>query len=125
MSDAENAEVTRRTLQAREVRLYAVVSGLMVAGIVGLIAYGVRLGALTGPGVQSSFGLALALALLMAAVLIHLVDRLYRAYPFGRHLHPEAPPKVTDHDLAVALRIGVVIAAAGAVAYILGSLIAS
>jgi len=51
----------------------------MLVGIAGLVAYVVRLGPLTSPGAETSFGFALSLMSLMAAALFHVVDRTYRS----------------------------------------------
>jgi hypothetical protein len=83
------------------------------------------LGSIVGPGLNSSFGYAVALMFLMGTLLIHLVDRLYRVYPFGRRRQPGPLPAFGDADLAVFLRVLVIVAAVGAVGYILGSLIAT
>jgi hypothetical protein len=117
--------LARATLQVRTLRLYSVIGGLMVAGILGLVAYSISLGPLVGPGVESSFGLAVGLMFLQATVLVHLVDRVYRVYPFGRRLKTAPPGPITDQDIAWFLRVLVIVAAVGAVAYILGSLIAT
>jgi hypothetical protein len=118
-------DLGRASMQVRTLRLYAVIGGLMVAGILGLVAYSIALGPLVGPGVESSFGLAVALMFLQATVLVHLVDRVYRVYPFGRRVRPAPPPPLTDRDIAWFLRVLVIVAAVGALSYILGSLIAT
>ena len=111
------------SLRARTLRLYAIISGLMLAGIAGLALYCFRLGPILGPGVTASFGYAVALMFLMGTVLVHILDRLYRVYPFGRRLHPAAPGPLGDAEIATFLRVVVIIATVGALGYILGSLI--
>lgn len=113
------------TLRARTLWLYSVISGLMLAGIAILALYAFKLGPILGPGVTASFGYAVALMFLMGAVLIHIVDRIYRVYPFGRRIHPARPSPLGAAEVATFLRVVVVIAAIGAVGYILGSLIAT
>lgn len=68
-----------REPRGRTLTLYATVSVLMLVGIAGLVAYVVRLGPLTSPGAETSFGFALSLMSLMAAALFHVVDRTYRS----------------------------------------------
>jgi hypothetical protein len=112
-------------LRERVLDTYTAVIALMIVGIAILAAYIVlAVGPLTSPGAQESFGLALALAFLMATVAVHLVDRMYRVWPLGRTVQPTPPGPVTDRDLARALRWTVVVATAAAVAYLLGVLIA-
>ena len=96
---------------------------LLVLGIGGLIIYSIRLGPLVGPGVEESFGIAVALMFLMAALIAHLVDRTYRVYPFGRRLRPEPPPVITDAQVALFLRLVVVAAAAAGIAYVVAGLL--
>lgn len=123
MSDAVPAEVVA-VVQRRQLQLYTAVAVLMIIGILGLVGYSIMLGPLVGPGVEQSFGYALALMFLMSAVLAHVVDRIYREWPFGRRVMPTAAPRLTE-DAWVAFAKVVVVAAAGvALAYVLGGLIA-
>ena len=103
---------------------YAAVMVLMLLGIAVLIGYIVHLGSLTGPGVQESFGLALALTFLMAAVVAHVLDRTYRGWPLGRRFRPTPPGPVTVEAEVRFLKVLVVVLAGAAIAYVLGGLIA-
>jgi hypothetical protein len=106
--------------------LYTGVIALMIVGIAILAGYIVLwVGPLTSPGAQESFGLALALAFLMATVAVHLVDRMYRVWPLGRTVHPTRPAPLNDRDAARFFRWLVVVAAAAAVAYLIGLLLTS
>lgn len=91
----------------------------MLFGIALLIVYSIRLGPLTSPAAQESFGLALSLMFLMGAVLFHVVDRTYRVWPLGRRITPNYPGLVTDAGVARLLRAVVVVAAGAAIAYLL------
>ncbi len=112
------AEVRRKTLD-----LYLAVIILMLIGIGVLVAYSIRLGSLVGPGVEQSFGIALALMFIQAAVLFHVVDYTYRVWPLGRKVPAREPHPLTDQSVASFLKILVIVLAAGTVAYVLGSLI--
>ena len=118
-SDAELAALQRRTLD-----LYGGVTVLMLLGIAVLIAYAISLGALTSPGAERSFGLALALMSLMGAVVFHLVDRSYRLWPLGRRIRPAVPSPVTTADWVRVLKVLVVVLAVAAIAYLVGGLLA-
>jgi len=111
-------------LRARTVNLYAAVALLMLLGIAVLAAYSVRLGSLTSPGAQTSFGYALALMSLMAAVLFHVVDRTYRAWPLGRRFAPSDPGPVRVESQVKFLEVLVIVLTAAAVAYLVGGLLA-
>lgn len=106
-------------------RLYLAVMLIMIVGIAVLVVYSIRLGPLVGPGVERSFGYALTLLFVQAAVLAHVVDRAYRDWPLGRRVHPTMPPLITDRTVATALKVVVLLAAAAAVAYLVGGLLAS
>jgi len=118
-SDAETRRLRNRLLD-----LYTAITCLMLVGILVLIVYSIRLGPLSNPGAEQSFGYAVALMFLMAAVIFHLVDRMYRAWPFGRRIRPTFPGYVTVEGEIRFFRILVVVAAGAAIAYILGGLIA-
>ncbi|HZY70363.1 MAG TPA: hypothetical protein VFF67_05220 [Thermoplasmata archaeon] len=111
--------------QRRQLRLYTAVAALMIVGILGLVGYSILLGPLVGPGVEESFGLALATMFLMSAVLAHVVDRIYRAYPFGRRVAPAALAPLTADAWVTFAKVVIVAAAGVALAYVLGGLIAS
>jgi hypothetical protein len=117
--ESDDARVRDRVLD-----LYTAVTVLMLLGIAVLVAYVVRLGTLTGPGVQESFGLALALMFLMAAVVAHVMDRTYRSWPLGRRFRPAPPGPVTVEGEVRLLKVLVVVLAGAAIAYVLGGLIA-
>ena len=113
-----------RAVQERVLDLYTAVTVLMLLGIAVLLVYAVRLGPLTSPGAEESFGIAVALMFLMAALIVHTVDRTYRAWPLGRKFRPTPLGPVSEEAQARFLRILIVVAAAAAIAYILGGLIA-
>jgi hypothetical protein len=110
--------VRRQTLD-----LYLAVIVLMLIGIGVLIVYSIRLGSLVGPGVEQSFGLALSLMLIQSAVIFHVVDRTYRSWPLGRKVAAGEPKPITDQSSATFVRVLILVIAAAAIAYILGSLI--
>jgi len=121
-SPPSSAELRR--LRNRLLDLYTAITGLMLLGIAVLIVYAIELGPLTSPGAEQSFGYALALMFLMGAVIFHLVDRMYRVWPFGRRFRPAWPGYVTLEGEIRFFKILIVIAAGAAIAYILGGLIA-
>lgn len=108
----------RDALAARVLRYYTIVAGLSIFGILVLTAYCIRLGPLVGPGVESSFGLAVAVMFLLGALLVHIVDRAYREYPLGRRIHPGPVGPVTDAAIATFLKVVILATAAGALAYL-------
>ncbi|MFZ1022570.1 MAG: hypothetical protein WAN87_00335 [Thermoplasmata archaeon] len=103
--------------------LYFAVIVLMLIGIGVLIVYSIRLGSLVGPGVEQSFGIALALMFIQAAVIFHVVDRTYRSWPLGRKVAAREPKPITDQSTATFVKVVILVIAAAAIAYILGSLI--
>jgi hypothetical protein len=111
-------------VRERVLDVYTSVTVLMLLGIAVLVGYVVRLGPLTGPGVQESYGLALALMFLMAAVVAHVVDRTYRGWPLGRRFRPTPPGAVTVEAQVRFLKVLVLVLAGAAIAYVLGGLIA-
>ena len=108
----------------RVLNLYTSVTVLMLLGIAVLVVYAIRLGPLTGPGVEESFGLAVALMFVMAALIVHTVDFTYRVWPLGRKFRPTPPGPITEAGQARFLKILVVVITAAAIAYILGGLLA-
>jgi hypothetical protein len=118
-SAAEPAPPVVARVQARVLSLQMVVIGIMFVAILVLTAYAVTLGPLVGPGIEESFGLALALMCLCGALIVHEVDWTYRAWPLGRTVRPGFPGYVTDQGMVTLLKIVVVAVAAGGVAYIL------
>ena len=106
LSDADLTQLRRKTLD-----LYFAVTLLMLLGIAILVTYSIRLGPLTSPGAERSFGFALSLMSLMGAVIFHLVDRTYRVWPFGRHVRPTAPAVLSTTDWVRLLRVLVVVTA--------------
>jgi Kef-type K+ transport system membrane component KefB len=120
---ASTPEELRRA-RNRVLDLYTGITVLMLLGIAVLIVYAIRLGGLTGPGVEESFGLAAGLMFLMAALIVHTVDRTYREWPLGRRFHPSNPGIITEEAQLRALKILVLVIAAAGIAYILGGLIA-
>jgi hypothetical protein len=119
--DAARAEYLR--LRRKVLDLYDAVTFLMLIGIGVLVVYAIRLGSLTSPGAQESFGLAVGLMFLMAALMIHLVDRTYRVWPLGRRITPTPPGPVTDQSQARFLGILIFVIALAACAYVVGGLL--
>ncbi len=117
-------EVDLRRIRARVLDLYAAVQALLLIGIAVLVVYSIRLGTLTGPGVQESFGISLALMFVMAAIVVHITDRTYRVWPLGRRFTPTSPGPVTSEAQVRFLKVLVIVLAGAAIAYILGGLIA-
>lgn len=122
MSDA-TVSIPRRTAAERTFRLYFAVDVVMILGILLLLAYSISLGPIVAPGVQESFGIALGLMFVMAAIIAHTVDMTYRTWPLGRRVHPPTPRPVSSRGMATAIKVVIVIAAGLAIAYVLGSLI--
>jgi len=122
LSSPSPAEVRR--LRNRLLDTYTAVTLLMLLGIVVLIVYAIRLGPLTSPGAEQSFGYAVALMFVMGAVIFHVVDRTYRVWPLGRRIRPTFPGYVTVESEIRFFKILVVVAAGAAIAYVLGGLIA-
>ncbi len=110
--------------RARTIELYLISMGLLLVGIGVLIVYSISLGTLVGPGVNQSFGYAVALILVMGALLAHLIDRTYRVWPLGRRTVPPPASVITDQTAASFLKVIVVVAAGAAIAYVLGTLVA-
>ncbi len=111
-------------LRRRVLDLYDAVTYLMLLGIAVLIVYCLRLGPLTSPGAEQSFGIALALMFLMATLIVHLVDRTYRVWPLGRRISPTPPGPVTERSQARFLAVLIFVIAVGACAYIVAGLLA-
>ncbi len=124
MSEATPEAVAVVRVRDRVLNLYTAITILMVIVIGLLVLYSIRLGPLVGPGVEQSFGFALAIMFLAAALVIHVIDRAYRAWPAGRSYPPAFPGIITDRGIANALKVVVLVAAAGAVAYIMATVIA-
>lgn len=112
-------------LRRQLLRIYEVVAGLSVFGILVLVAYSIRLGPIVGPGVESSFGLAVALMFLEGALLVHIVDRIYREWPLGRRVAPDWRGAVSDADIARFLMVIVFAAALGSVAFLFWGILGS
>lgn len=121
-ADGLSADLVTRT-QHRVLNLYAAVTLLMLGAIGLLIVYAIRLGPLVGPGVESSFGFAVALLFLCSALIVHVVDRAYRVWPEGRGVRPAFPGFLTDRGLANGLQVLVLVAAAAAIAYVIATLL--
>ncbi len=102
--------------------LYAAITLLMLLGIAILVGYVIRLGPLTSPGAEQSFGYAIALMALMGAVLFHVTDRTYRSWPLGRKFSPTAPGPVSARTQVTVLKVVIFLIAAAAVAYLVGGL---
>ncbi len=124
MSDPEPPTAEVRQIRNRLLDLYTAATALLLIGIGVLIVYSIRLGSLTSPGAQQSFGYALALMFLMAAVIVHFVDRIYRVWPFGRRIRPAWPGYVSVEGEVRFLKVLILVVAGAAIAYVLGGLIA-
>ncbi len=124
MSEVALDEAAFARLRDRTLAFYYACVILLLLGIGILSVYAYRLGPLVGPGVEQSFGLAAGLMFVMGALIIHVVDRMYRVWPLGRRFQPPAPRAVTDRDWSLALAVCVLVIAGGAIAYILGGLLA-
>ncbi len=124
MSDAPSSELDLRRVRARVLDLYAAIEVLLLIGIAVLTVYAIRIGPLTSPGAQESFGIAVSLLFLMGALILHLVDRTYRVWPLGRKFEPTPPGPVTADAQVRFLKVVVIVLAGAAIAYILGGLIA-
>ena len=111
--------------QHRELNLYAAILILMLLVIAVLVVYAIRLGPLIGPGVEESFGLAVSLLFLCAAMITHVVDRVYRVWPFGRYVTPVFPGFITARGSANLLKVLVIVCAGAAIAYVIATLITS
>ena len=112
-----------RGAQERTLTLYTAIVLLMLLGIAVLIVYAIRLGPLTSPGAESSFGYAISLMALMGAVLFHVVDRTYRTWPLGRRFRPSSPGPVTADSQVRLLMLVTIVLAAAAIAYVIGGLV--
>jgi hypothetical protein len=119
LRDADLAALRRRTLNR-----YAAVTLLMLFGIAVLIAYAIRLGPLTNPGAEQSFGFAVSLMALMGAVIFHLADRTYRVWPLGRRFRPTPPAPMTLESWVRFLKVLIVVIALAGIACILAELLA-
>ncbi len=123
MSSVDPARREFLQLRRKVLDLYDAVTFLMLIGIGVLVVYCFLLGSLTSPGAQESFGLAVALMFLMAAMMIHLVDRTYRVWPLGRRVTPTPPGPVTAESQARFLAVLVFVIAAAGIAYVIGGLL--
>ena len=110
-------------LRERTLALYYAAAILMLVGLGLLTVYILRLGSLVGPGVEQSFGFAVSLMFLMSALMVHLVDRLYRVWPLGRRVQSPNPGPVTDQGWVTFLIVAVLVAAGASIAYVLGGLL--
>lgn len=124
MSSPEIDRRELRRIRQRVVDLYDAITILMLIGIGVLIFYAaVLVGPLDTPGAQQSFGYAAALMFIMAALIVHLIDKTYRVWPLGRRITPKAPGPVSSQAQARFLMIVIVVAAGAAIAYLLAGLI--
>lgn len=122
MSDPPPPDLRR--IRNRVLDLYVTVQVLMLLGIAVLIVYCFRLGPLTSPGAEQSFGIAVGLMFIMAAIVVHITDRTYRVWPLGRRFTPTPPGPVSTQAEVRFLKVLVIVLAGAAIAYILGTLIA-
>jgi hypothetical protein len=109
----------------RILNLYAAIMIMMLIVIALVTVYAIRLGPLIGPGAEQSFGLAVALLFLCAALITHVVDRVYRVWPMGRYVETTFPGFITARGAANALKILVIVGAGAAIAYVIATLITS
>jgi len=114
-----------RQVQDRVLNIYAAVLILMIATIGLLTLYCIRLGTLVGPGVEQSFGIAVALMFLCAAMITHIIDRTYRVWPEGRSVHPTFPGFFTERGAANFVKILILVGAGATIAYVIAVLITS
>ncbi len=121
---SSDASADLRALQERTLDLYGAVTLLMLLGIAVLIVYAIRLGPLTNPGAERSFGFALALMAMMGAVIFHVADRTYRSWPLGRRFRPTPPGPVTTDGWVQFLKVLIVVIAIAGIAYLVGGLLA-
>ncbi|MHB1435311.1 MAG: hypothetical protein ACYCPN_05295 [Thermoplasmata archaeon] len=116
-------------IQDRTLRVYGATVGLVLVGIAVLATYAISIGmGFTGPGLgspggQQSFGLAVSLLMMFGAVLFHVIDRLYRTWPLGRHIIPTAPRPLTVESQILLVKVIVVVAAAAGIGWILAGLL--
>ncbi len=109
--------------RTRVLQLYGAVLALCLVGIGALAYYAYRLGPLVGPGVESSFGFAVAIMFLLAALGVHTAEATYRLWPLGRRFHPSAPRAVNDAIIASFLKVLIVVIAVGALAYLIAGVL--
>ena len=117
-SEPEAAALPTSTPRETALNVYAAILGLMVVGLAVLTLYILTLGPLVGPGVESSFGFAVSLMFLMAALMVHTAEATYRLWPLGRRFLPTPPGPVTDRMVLNFVKILVLVIAGGAVAYL-------
>jgi hypothetical protein len=116
-------EAHRAQAAATTLSVYNAITVLMLLGIGGLALYCFKLGPLIGPGVESSFGLAVGAMFLMGAMLAHIADRTYRNWPLGRRFHPSTPGPVTPRGVVSTVTWLVVAAAALCIVYVVAQLL--
>ncbi|HEV2449153.1 MAG TPA: hypothetical protein VGU43_01935 [Thermoplasmata archaeon] len=126
MSESVDAlrEAAYAQLRRRVMDVYLAISVLCLIAIALLVYYVLTLGVIVGPGVEESFGLALALLFLLGALMTHLIDRAYREWPEGRRVHPSPGRLLGDVDLARAVKVIVVVAAGLLIAYLFAGVLA-
>jgi hypothetical protein len=120
---SESAEALAGRAQERALSLYRATTVLMLLVIAGLVVYAIRLGPLVGPGVEASFGYAVAIMFLAAALIVHLVDRTYRVWPAGRRVRVPLPGTVSDRGIALAVRVAIFAAVGAGIAYVIATLV--
>lgn len=120
-AELAQVEAYRAKAAATTLSVYNAITVLMLLGIAGLAVYAFELGPLVGPGVESSFGYAVAGMFLMGAMLAHIADRTYRSWPLGRRFRPTTPGPVTASGAASTLTWIVVLAIALGVAYVVAT----
>ena len=103
--------------------LYSAILALLLVGIVALSVYIFRLGPLVGPGVESSFGYAVSLMFLMAALMVHTAEATYRIWPLGRRFLPTPPGPISERMVANFLKVLVLVLAGGVLAYLVAGFV--
>lgn len=119
MSEDEASPTAVRDPRQTVLNLYATVLAINLVAIGFLALYCYQLGPLVGPGVESSFGFAVALMFLLGALSVHVAEATYRMWPLGRRFHPANPGPFTDASIATFVKVLVVALAVGGIAYLL------
>ncbi len=129
---SELTDLTPAELNAIRERLFrwygaitAIALGVMAVLIAYVIVYGMGFAGpgLASPGGQQSVGFALAMLLLLAALLVHLVDRIYRVWPFGRKVEVLVPRPLTIESQVLLLKVLVAVFAAAGIGWLIAGLL--
>ncbi len=120
---SEDATALAAIAQARVLRFYTAIAILMLVVIGILIVYSIRLGPLVGPGVEQSFGFAVAMMFLAGAMLAHIADWTYRVWPEGRRVRTPVPSYISDRGIALAIKLLILVVVGAGIAYVLATLL--